>query len=225
MPGRAVGMPARRRGLMAVVTLSLILAFSAQNATAQTRSVSGAATLSNTLEYGNTSYSIEYTHPVTAQVGTNFTITIFLHVNAITGLAEYITNYRIIVNLFLGTQYALNGSITSSYADPYLYPGADWGPRNVSIPLTAENTGVTRGQSANATVRVTLGDTIHYGGQIGTFIPEPLMQGSAGTVILQNSLSTSNGQAGSQSFLPYALMASGVVLMLSAALLPRARSP
>jgi hypothetical protein len=163
-------------------------------------------------------------------VGTNLTIAVTLHVNALTGLVEYLYDYRIVANVYVGTQRVLNGSVNGVYLR-FLYPGSTWGPNNVTIPLTEANTGLAKGESANATVTITLGDTVWIAGpQISLYLTEPAMQGSAGSLVVQNAVATTstsaNGQGAGQSYLPYALIASGVVLVLLVVFLPRGhRSP
>ena len=108
----------------------------------------------------------------------------------------------------------------------FLYPGSSWGPINVTIPLTAENTGLAKGASANATVSVTLMDGVYYGGGLVVYNTEPAMEGAAGSLVFRNpadgtSVTTSQTNGQTQSNLPYLLFASAAVLMLIVVVLQR----
>jgi len=207
------------------VVLAMVFLLLVQSTLAAVQITSGTSQLSNTLAYGNTAYSVDYSYPTIAKVGTNLTISFTLHVISLTGLVEFITNYRLLANVFIGTDHSVSGSINSGDTPPSLYPGSTWGPNNVTIPLTAQNTGVAVGQSANATVSITLQDRVRYGGQLQVYVTEPAMQGQAGNLVIQNfatsSSSSTSSQTGGQSYLPYALLAAGAVLMLSAVFLTR----
>jgi len=209
------------------VLLTLILLIPVQNIDAAGQNVSGTTRLSNTLTYGTTAYSVDYLYPSQIETGTNLTIAVTLHVTALTGLVEYIAAYRIIVNVFIGAHHFLNGSLSSGVNSPHLYSGSSWGPNNVTIPLTADNTGLAKGESANATLSVTLQDSLWYGLPRFVTETEPAMQGQAGSVVIQNSVPSSNGSAtgqgagAGQTYLPYALLTSGAALMLLAVFLPR----
>ncbi len=211
--------------------LTMVSLVPVQNAFAAAPVTSGTLQLSNVFTYGNTAYAVDYSFPSTAKVGTNLNITVTMHILSLTGTIEYITNYRIIVDVYIGTLLVQNGSVASAVNASYLYPGATWGPNNVTIPLSAGNTGLALGQSANASVKIIMQneDYIHYFAQF-VAVTEPAMQGYAGGLLIQNvpaSTSTSvTGPSSGQTYLPYALLASGAVLMLLAVVFPRvARLP
>jgi hypothetical protein len=192
-----------------------------QNTQAAVQATSGVVQLSNTLSVGVTTYSVDYSYPSIAQVGSNLTIALTLDVDSLTGLVEYVFNYALVVDVSIG-QNVLNGSIYSSNGAPFLYPGATWGPNNVTIPLTQDDTGLSPGASANASVTITQEDTLWWGGQLSIFHTEPAMQGSAGNIVIQNPAestksSTAAQTAGqSKAYLPYALLTLGTVLVVSA---------
>jgi len=210
--------------------VAAILLIPALGAHAEVQVTSGTAQLGNTLQYGNTSYSVKYSYPSTAEVGSNLTITVTLHVNSLTGLVEYITNYGLVAEVFIGSQ-VLQGSFSSTQNSTFLYPGSSWGPYNITIPLTANNTGLAKGNSANATLSVTLQDNVFYAApQLNVYVTEPAMQGVAGGLLIQNpvtstSTSTTTSSTG-QTYLPYlVLVAAGAVMMVGAALWPRRPRP
>ena len=197
-----------------------------QNIYAAVQNTSGTTQLSNTLTVGDTAYSVEYSYTSTAQVGTNLTITFTLHIDSLTGLIEYLYSYSLVADVSIG-QHELSGSAFSSNGADYLYPGSSWGPNNITIPLTADNTGLAKGASTNATVSVTQEDTEWWGGQLSIFQTEPAMQGAAGSLVIQNSVaptttsSTNNQVAGqTQTYLPYALLGSAAILAVLAVFLP-----
>jgi hypothetical protein len=200
--------------LLVIVTLTPFNG--ARAATAQ--NTSGTIHLSNSLDYGNTAYSVDYSYPSTAEVGTNLTIAVNLHTISLTGLIEYVNNFRLVAFVYIGPQIVLNGSIDSGSQPLYQRSGATWGPSNIIVPLTDRNTGVSVGESANATVSITLSDTLWVGGPaISQYRTEPAMQGDAGALVIQNGVTSSGSQPAqdtAQTYLPYALVASGAVLML-----------
>jgi hypothetical protein len=210
--------------------LALILFSSFQSATAAPQIESGVTQqLGNNLAHGTTSYVVDYTYPSTAQVGTNLTIGVTLRVQQFTGIIEYITAYELTVQLFVGSQvlqstvYGPVGFNSSSY----LYPGGIWGPNNATFALTEADTGLTRGQSANASFSVILLDTVYFGVPIISYQTEPAMTGQGGSFVVQDEVTSSttttstNGQASGQTIIPYALLASGAVLMAAAVFFPR----
>lgn len=209
--------------LLPAVAVCLLL-FPVQSALAAGQIVAGTTNVGNNLsQYGTTSYTIDYSYTPTAQVGKNLTITLTLSVNEFGGLVEYITAYEMFVDVYIGSgasQRVLNGSLISAVQAPFLYPGSTWGPNNVTIPLTAANTGVSKGQSANATVGLTLEDTDYFGLPYAGYQTEPLMAAQAGSFVIENGVTTSSGES-SQTILPYALLSSGVALMVIAVVLPK----
>jgi hypothetical protein len=218
------------RGLLFLL-LAVSLLVPIQGAHATVQSTSGSVSLGNILPSGVTSYTVDYTYPSTATVGTNLTISLTLHVNSLSGNIEYVTNYKLLEFLYIGSQLVGNSAIKSPLNASYLYAGASWGPNNVTIPLTAANTGLATGQSANASLSITMQDEVFYATTVyvGYYQSEPAMEGQAGEFLIQNvvpssststSTSTSSQNSG-QSYVPYALLASGAVLMVLAVALPR----
>jgi hypothetical protein len=213
--------PWRFLPVVAVILLILV-----QSVHAAVQITSGTTHLSSSLAYGNTSYSIDYSYPSKAEVGKNLTVTIVLRVDSLTGLAEYLVNYKVVVNVFLGTQHLLSGfiqggSVLGGANSTILYPGGRWGPNNITIPLTAENTGVSKGQSANGTLSITLQDNVWYGRPLNLYFNEPATQGQAGSIVIENQAESTTGQSTGQTYLPYALLASGAVLMTLAVVMRR----
>lgn len=213
--------------------LILVLLATFQSAGAAVQILSGSTEqLGNTLGHGSTSYVVDYTYPSVAQVGTNLTIALTLRVGQFTGLVGYITAYELQVALDVGAQ-QLQATLfgpAGFNASSNLYPGGIWGPNNATFSLTEANTGLAVGQSANATFSVTLRDSVAIGYPYNQYETEPPMQGQGGTLLIQNAVTSSTSSTSSsstsppsagQTVLPYALLASGAVLIAAAILLPR----
>jgi hypothetical protein len=230
-------------GLLPIVLTAMILFFSAQNIYGAVPLTTGSSTVGNTLEYGTTSYTISYSYPSTVQVGTNMNMTLTMRVNSLTGLVEYTTTYSLLVIVFIGSNQVV-GNVTAPNGSPFLYPGSDWGPNNVTIPITAANTGLTAGQTGNASVSIILNDYIFYGGAVTYYSTEPPMTGGGGTFIVQDAVQTSSSASsssagsststsstggspanGTQNYLPYVLLGAGAVLLIGAIVLPRGPRP
>ncbi|HVB95061.1 MAG TPA: hypothetical protein VND41_00480 [Nitrososphaerales archaeon] len=212
------------------VLFTLVLLISFQGANAAVQVTSGVTQqMGNILPQGNTSYEVLYSYPSTADVGTNLTIALTLHITAFSGQIEYILGYALEAQLFIGG-YELNSTIfgpSGFNSSAFLYPGAYWGPNNFTFPLTQVNSGLAKGQSANASLNIILRDTVYYGVPVLRYFTEPAMEAQGGSLLIENpvastttSTSTSS-QGGGQTLLPYALLGSGAVLMVAAAFLPR----
>ncbi|HEV2390468.1 MAG TPA: hypothetical protein VGS04_07075, partial [Nitrososphaerales archaeon] len=201
--------------LIPVLILALLATFQSAGATVQMLSGS-TEQLGNILGHGSTSYVVDYTYPSVAQVGSNLTIAVTLHVGQFSGLVGYITAYQLQVALDVGAQqlkvtlFGPGGFNSSSN----LYPGGIWGPNNATFSLTAANTGLATGQSDNATFSVTLLDSVEVGYPYNQYETEPAMQGQGGTLLIQNDVASSTSSTSSsstppptsgQSILPYAL--------------------
>lgn len=218
---------AKRRAfgfLPLVVAFALLLSFQAVRAAPITTGET--PVMGNTLDEGVTSYNVYYSYPSVAQVGTNLTIDLSLHLNQFEGQVEYINGYSLKAQLFVG-QDVLTQSVYGPPGFNYLFPGATWGPENMTFALTEADTGVALGTSVNATLAVTLEDTVFYGVPENGYESEPPMEAQAGSLIIENQVATSTTststttQSSALTILPYALVGSGAVLMAAAVLLPR----
>lgn len=219
--GRSPG-PAGRCTAATLLVIALLLSFRSVSASVET--TSGTVALSNILNYGTTGYTVDYAYPSVTQVGTNLTISLTLIVDSQTGLVDYTTAYNLLVDVYVGNEPALKGSVNSSLNAPFLYQGARWGPNNVTIPLTAANTGLKKGESANATVSVTLQSAVYYSLPVETSETQPAMEGQAGTLVVQNGVPSGASAAGN-GYYTVALVSSGVILVLIAVVMPRGPRP
>jgi hypothetical protein len=217
--------------LPALLVLTPLVSF--QCAGANLPVVSGQTQIGNTLVYGTTSYTVYYSYPSVAQVGRTLNVSLSLHVNQFGGVVEYTTQYSLEAHLFVGTN-VLQSTVQGPPGfneTSFLYPGGTWGPNNFTFPLTESNTGLASGESTNATLSVTLSDTVFYGFPYNLYRTEPSMTGSVGSILVQGGGATSTstasapGSGGRIAFVPYALVGAGAVLMAAAFLLPiRSRS-
>jgi hypothetical protein len=153
-------------------------------------------TMGNAMGIAVTSYVVHYSYPSVAKVGTNLTVSLSLHLNQFSTSAEYISNYDLEAQLFIGPNVLQETVYGPLGINSTLYPGATWGPLNFTFPLNESNTGVARGTSENATLSVTLKDTL-YELTISNIdqlpylnmVLEPPMQASAGSLIIENPAS------------------------------------
>jgi hypothetical protein len=111
---------------------------------------------------GYAQFTVSYNSSATATVGTNLTVSATVTVDALTGAENDVRDYVLLVILFCNDR-SVNSSLGSSTpTQRYLYPGAFWGPLNFSIPLTEEDTGLSPGQTANASVTLRLITDVSY---------------------------------------------------------------
>jgi hypothetical protein len=215
-----------------LMTLILLAPFQSAGAAVQIESGS-TQQLGNTMSHGSTSYVIFYTYPSAAQVGSNLTISLSLRVQAFSGVIEFAVGYEMRVQLFVGTeqqQVTISGPAGFN-SSAFLFPGATWGPINATFPLTEADTGLAVGQSTNATFSATLLDNIYVGAPYLIYETEPAMTGQGGTLLIQNvgtssaSSTSTTGTSSGQTLLPYALLASGAVLIAAAIFIPRGPRP
>jgi hypothetical protein len=221
---------ALRVSFPAVVAIVLLVSFRAVSAVSITSGTS--ATVGNILNQGAggvTSYNVYYSYPSVAQVGTNLTIDLSLHLNQFSGEVELITGYSMKAQLYVGTSLLQQLILGPNQSDSsgFLYPGSTWGPEGFNFSLTEANTGVAPGTSANATLAVVIEDTVYYGYPGDIFETEPPMTAAVGSLIIENvaannatSASTTT-QSGGPTLLPYTLVASGAVLLAAGVFIAR----
>jgi hypothetical protein len=218
-----------RASLRGVLFAALaVLVLTSLGSSAHAEETSGTVQLGNSLKYGDTSYSVDYTFPAAAQVGTNLTIDVTLHVDSLTGLLQYISAYVLSAKVFVGNQ-QINGSVSLTQDKNFLYPGQTWGPYNITIPLSENDTGLAKGEEANATVGIILQDSVFNGSPYNVLSTEPPMEGAAGSLLIVNPTTSAltnhsiAGQGG-ETYLPYFLLTgAGLVVVLAAAFWLRAR--
>ena len=111
---------------------------------------------------GYAQFTVSYNSSASAAVGTNLTVSAVVTVDSLTGAENDVRDYVLLVILFCN-DHSVNSSLGSpTPTERVLYPGARWGPLNYSIPLTDEDTGLSPGQTANASVTLRLITDISY---------------------------------------------------------------
>jgi hypothetical protein len=150
--------------LAALFILVLVVGVSA-NAARGDAPLDGQLTLTNVDPNGNgkSTFTVFYHLTQQAEVGTTLTVPIKLYVANLTGFMSFLQDYTVTVSLKLSNGRSISGQarVNSTQAAEnlgagQLHAGQEWGPVNVTIPLTQTNTGVGPGQEAlgNATMRV-----------------------------------------------------------------------
>lgn len=111
---------------------------------------------------GYAQFTVSYNSSATAVVGTNLTVSATVLVDNLTGAEEYVRDYVLVAILFCN-DHSVNSSVGSpTPTQTYLYPGAHWWGLNFSIPLTKGDTGLSPGQTANASLTLRLITDIEY---------------------------------------------------------------
>jgi hypothetical protein len=168
---------------------------------------------------GYAQFTVSYNVSATAAVGTNLTVSALVSVDNLTGSEQHVRDYVLLVVLLCGDH-----SVSSSFGSPqptqaYLYQGARWGPLNFSIPLTEEDTGLSPGQTANASLTLRLVTDVSYdspGYRLSGYSP---VFGDGSTFVLirdqGGSLAVAGGSADRGApLLPFVLVGGGVVLLV-----------
>jgi len=141
---------------------------------------------------GKSTFTVFYHLPKQAEVGTTLTVPIKLYVANLTGLMSFLQDYTVTVSLRLSNGRSVSGQagINATQAAEnlgagQLHAGQEWGPANITIPLTQANTGVGPGQQAlgNATMRVDA--DVWFNQPINFFRPEGNQSG-IGYVLISN---------------------------------------
>jgi len=181
-----------------------------------------------TNKLGNGTYTVSYDYPSAASVGSNFTTHVSIVVNELTGLQMLTYQYQVTVLLGLANGEGMLQQVGGTSA---LYPGAVWGPENVTIPITEANTGLSRGQQANATVTIRLGITTYIGypfnqPRIQTMMPTAKVVGNitiGDQVTTSQTAGAGNLGAGTSlsALLYYVALGAGVLLVGVGILFPR----
>ncbi len=183
---------------------------------------SGTTHLSSSGAYGSSYFTVNYQYQSTVSTGSNLVVSLTLHVDSITGQEAYILNYEFVVTVYVDLSHVLKAAVgevnlaNNTGQGRVLYPGAHWGPVNVTLPVSSSNTGIPTGQLKNANVSITLNFEAWIGTPYDYDLPEGA-QASAGAVQI-------NGGTNSGSNLPaYALVAGGVGIAIAVLVLSRNR--
>lgn len=111
---------------------------------------------------GDAQLTVSYNASAEVVVGGNLIVTAMVSVDNLTGAEQYLRDYVLVATL-LSDDHSVNSSVGSpTPTQRYLYPGARWGPLNFSIPLTQADTGLSPGQTVNASLTLSLITDVSY---------------------------------------------------------------
>ena len=169
---------------------------------------------------GTSSYTIFYYVPPTAKTGSNLNVTVLLYLDTLTGLKLYVRDYGLTVAVDLGKGHTIIRSANVSVVEQkWLYPGGRWGPLNISLPITEQDTGLAPGQAVRANVTISLLATIWYDSPIFNYLPES-GDGRVGSVYVQG---VGHAVSGSSTIVSFLLITGGAVLLVSRVVIFRRR--
>ena len=194
-----------------VATVTLV-----QPATASTYDKRFEVTSQSYLGYAQ--FTVTYNSSSTATVGSNLSVNATVTVDALTGAENDVRDYVLLVILFCNDR-SVNSSLGSSTpTQRYLYPGAFWGPLNFSIPLTEEDTGLSPGQTTNASVTLRLITDVSYDSPAYRMNGYAPVFGDGSTFVLirdpGSQPGASGGSASQDALLLPLLLVGGAVLLL-----------
>ena len=160
---------------------------------------------------GTSAYTIYYHVSPTARIGTSLNVTVMLVVDELTGLKLYVQDYGLTAILQFGNGHFIGNSVNVTYVShERLYAGGRWGPLNISLPLTEQNTGLSAGQMVTANITIGLLTTVWNDVPVGMFIPDS-GQRVASSVQVADPVGTG---APPVSIIQYALIFSGVGVLV-----------
>ena len=169
---------------------------------------------------GTSGYTIFYYVPPTARTGSNLNVSVLLYVDTLTGIKLYVRDYGLTVAVDLGGGHTIISSANVSVDEQkWLYPGGRWGPLNISLPLTEQDTGLAPGQAVRANVTISLLATIWYDSPIFNYLPES-GDGRVGSVYVQG---VGHAVSGSSTIVSFLLITGGAVLLVSRVVIFRRR--
>jgi hypothetical protein len=175
---------------------------------------------------GNGTYIVSYSFPSSLRLGSNLTGQVSLQVSELNGLQTYVEVYQITVQVSIPSGQGASEVVGGSAP---LYPGAIWGPKNVTIPITQQNMGAIP-ESVNASVEISLATTVlaqvigngpvslervHGASQ---FVGDITIEASASSA--SRSAGSPNAQAGA-GIIPYVVVGAGVVVVSVGVFFPR----
>lgn len=172
--------------------------------------------------FGNGTYTVSYLFPSVVSLGSNFTTQVSLQVNELTELQLYVEQYQITVRVNVPNGQGASGTVGGSTP---LYPGAIWGPKNITIPITQLMTGPFAG-SLNASVSITLATTVSVGYPV---LQDHVHTASqlAGNLAIEANASGSKSAEGNLNpqsgfgYLPYLIVGAGVIVVSVGVFLPQ----
>jgi len=179
----------------------------------------GSAAMATYGAHGNNYFTLQYHYSENVKTGSDLVMALTLFVNNITGQESYIINYELVVTVYVDLTHVVEASVGSTTglgntSGRPLYPGSHWGPLNVTLPISESNSGVSAGQSRNASIGVALNYEVWLELPYNYDLTEGT-QASAGSVIVQGPSSTT------VNYLGYALVVGGIAVVAAALILLR----
>jgi len=196
--------------LLLILVAPVSVAFASSNAP---QVVSGTDTIPVSLTAGNSVYSISYSYPASADVGSNLTVAIGLGVVSFTGDKLYVSSYSLSALISFPSGKTVSDSISVSNSSAFIYEGGTAAPTSIVLPLTAENSGLAPGQSTLVNVTVGFTDEVWYEPPVGNYYPE------YGSVVVGQAVVTN--PASPPIWQPIALIGSGAILLSAGLFLKR----
>jgi hypothetical protein len=175
---------------------------------------------------GNGTFIVSYSFPSTLRLGSNLTGQVSLQISELNGLQTFVEVYQVTVQVAVPSGQGASAVVGGSSP---LYPGAIWGPKNVTIPVTQQNMGTIAG-SVNASVNISLATTVLatvIGNGPGTLERVHGASQFVGNIAIEagaTSVGTSGGSPSNGSgagILPYIIVGAGVVVVSVGILSPR----
>lgn len=167
---------------------------------------------------GGAEMTVSYNASSTATVGSNLTVTAQVTVGNFSGSELYVRDYVLVVTLFCDDR---SSNVTAGSQVPtqrFLYPGARWGPFNVTVPVTESDTGLRQGEDANASLTLSLIADIAYSSPgYGISGYTPVSGGGSAWVVVSDPAGASSSPvptpALSVPVIPSALVGGGLALL------------
>ncbi|HUI00103.1 MAG TPA: hypothetical protein VLX56_00570 [Nitrososphaerales archaeon] len=172
---------------------------------------------------GNGTFTVSYSFPPSASAGSNLTGQVTLQVSQLNGFQVYVQQYQITAQLVLPSSQGASGMVSGSSP---LYPGAIWGPKNLTVPIAEETKSLS--VPVNASLTLILATTV---------LVQVQGQGpSSGIRIHQDSMFVGNATIGGSpnggrpsgpesnpgiALLPYLVVVAGALLVCIGVFLPR----
>jgi len=175
---------------------------------------------------GKSTFTVYYHLSQTAPVGTSLVVPVKLYVANLTGLMSFLQDYTVKVTFNLNNGKVIVGQagVNSTQAAEnlgagQLHAGQEWGPANVTIPLTESNTGLAVGQQALGNVSMRVDVDVWFNQPINFFRPEG-NQSNVGYVVVSDG--TPSGPA--PNYVGLVLLGLGVII-LAVSVIGRRLSP
>ncbi len=223
-------MSVRDQTLVSVILVMGLLVGTCASAARGDTPLDGQVTVTNVDPNGNgkSTFTVYYHLPTQAQVGTSLTVPVKLYVADLTGLMSFLQDYTVQVTLNLNNGRVISGQVgvnstqaAENLGAGQLHAGQEWGPANITMPLTQGNTGLASGQQALGNVTLRVDADVWFNQPINFFRPEGNQSG-IGYVLISNGVPSGSVP----NYAGFALLGTGVVLLaVSFVMRPRKPSP